>query len=169
MTRRGFTLIEVLVSVLILAGAMVILSSSWSGSLLAYRKSKVLSDMAFLLKKKMTELEVKYTGKSLEEIPEEEDGDFGKDFPNYRWELKTKKMEFPDLSAVLIQEKADEGGANDLLITVVRQMTEQFSKAIKEAKLTVKTKVGKRELESSITTYFIDYSLPLGVGGGGGG
>lgn len=174
--RRGmspsFTLIEVLVSMMILSGVIVVLTSSWSGSLFAYRKSKTLNTAAFLLKKKMIEYEVKYKDKPIEEIPDKDDGGFD-DYPTFKWSFESKNIEFPDLTSVLINSKSDEGGANELLIMVIRQMTEQFSKSIKEIKVTITTKMGKRELNYSASSYMVDYTKPMtlgaGMGGGAGG
>ena len=73
----GFTLMEVLVALAILAGALVIVSSSWSGNFLRVRKSNLYNNAALLLESKMSELQAKYYGKTLEEIPEAEAGDFG--------------------------------------------------------------------------------------------
>lgn len=164
MIQRGFTLIEVLVAMMILAGSLLVISNTWSGNLASFRKSRRIDTINYLLKKKATELELKYQDKSLDEVPEEEKGDFGNDYPDYKWALKSKKMEFPDLAPILLSK---EGGSNDQLISIVRQMTETISKSIKELKVSVFVKVGKKDQEFSVTTYLIDYNKSLSLGAGG--
>ncbi len=158
----GFTLIEVLIATIILAGSMVVLSNSWGGSIFILRKSQVVNTVAYLLKRKMTEIELKYEGAPLDEVKDEDGGDFGGDFPEYSWRMRSKKMEFPDLSAVLT---AREGGVDEKLLTIVRSMTKQFNENIKEVEVTVIYKRSKRSLEYKLTTYLIDYSKPLNLTG----
>lgn len=160
----GFSLLEVLVAVIILSGALVMLSSSWSGSLMAFRKSQTLTTIAYLLKRKMTELEVKYRPDSGLIPPEEEEGNFGDTYKDYRWEMKSKQLEFPDLSSVLTSKEGG-GGGNEMMITTVKQMTEQISQNIREMTLTVFAKVGKRELQYSVTSYNVNFSSGLNIPG----
>ncbi|MBX9766306.1 MAG: prepilin-type N-terminal cleavage/methylation domain-containing protein [Bdellovibrionales bacterium] len=163
-SSQGFTLIEVLIATIILAGAMIVLTNSWGGSIFVLRKAQVVNTVAYLLKRKMTELELKYEGAPLDEVKESEEGDFGADFPEYGWKMKSKKMEFPDLSGVLT---AREGGVDEKLLTIIRSMTKQFNQNIKEVEVTVVYKKSKRTLEYKLTTYIIDYSKPLNLLGGG--
>lgn len=152
---------------MILAGAMVALSQSWNGSLFAFRKSQYVNTIVGLLKKKTVELEIKYKAKGFSEIPESDGGDFGSDFPDFTWQAETKDLEFPDLSPILVSQ---EGGANELLLTVVKQMTEYISKATKEMKVTVIWKSGKNEIKYSVTTYLVNNEAgSIGMGGAGAG
>lgn len=163
--KRGFTLVEVLIAMLILAGAMVALSQSWSGSLFAFRKSQTLNAITSLLKKKVTELEIKYKTLSFTEIPETENGDFGKDYPDLKWLAETKDMDFPDLTQLLVTQ---DGGANEMLITIVKQMTEFFSKSIKELRVTVIWTSAGREVKYGVTTYLVNNTAAgNGLGPGG--
>lgn len=163
-SSRGFTLIEVLIATIILAGAMIVLTNSWGGSIFVLRKAQVVNTVAYLLKRKTTEIELKYEGAGLEEVKETEEGDFGADFPDYAWKMQSKKMEFPDLSGVLT---AREGGVDERLLTIIRSMTKQFNENIKEVEVTVIYKKSKRTLEYKLTTYIVDYTKPLNLLGGG--
>ena len=159
----GFTLMEVLVALAILAGAMVVVSSSWSGNFLRVRKSNLYNNVAFLLESKMSEIQAKYYGLPLEEIPEQESGDFGADYKQYRWEFATQEFEMPDLSSALIK---DRDGASEMLLTVMKNTQEYISKSVKEGTLTVFVKGGaKNEVSFAVTTYFIDYDKELSVAG----
>ena len=87
MTNRtkisGFTIIEVLISISILVGAIITISSVWSGNTLRIRKSRLFNEVGFLLERKVAEIELKFEGKDLSSIPEELSGDFGEKFKNY--------------------------------------------------------------------------------------
>jgi hypothetical protein len=124
-----------------------------------------------LLQQKMLEFEVKYRGKAGGEIAESEDGDFGDKFPGYRWTFESREFTMPNMEAILISQ---EGGADEMLLMMVRQMGEYIEKSVKEGKVTVfvkgnkKTKSGKQvERKFTLTTYFVDYeaNVPLGMGG----
>ncbi len=157
MNKKAFTLIETLVAMMILAGALVVLGNSWSGSLGAIRKSRNITVVSLLLQKKMVELELKYQGRFLD-VPEEDAGDFGSDFKDFKWKLKTKKLEIPDLAASLT---AREGGASDTEIAIVKQLKEIIDSSVKEMRVTLVWKKGTKELEYSVATYLVDWDKEL--------
>jgi general secretion pathway protein I len=164
---RGFTLIEVLVALIIVAAAIMASASLWSGNFTTMRKSALNYDVATILERKMVELETKYSNKSFTEIPEEEEGDFGSEFPQFRWQMKSRDMEFPDLTPLIAAQ-------NEKLVTIIKQMTEYLNKAIKEVKVSVFVKRNKKEAEFSATEYFVDYNKDVasalgGAAGGGAG
>ena len=136
---KGFTLIEVLVALSILAGGIVMLTLSWSGNFMRIRKTTMLSDVSTLLERKMVETEAKYKTKQLAEIPDEEEGDFGSEHPQYKWKMKSKDLKLPDLSPLLIGQ---EDGADETLLSMIKQVSESLSKAIKEVRITIYVKRG---------------------------
>lgn len=167
--RQGFTLIETLIAMVLLAGALIVLGNAWSGSLNAIRKSRSLTTLSLLLQRKMTEYEIKYKDKSGGEIPEGEEGDFGEDFGPYKWKMETRKLEMPDMSAALT---ARTGGATETEIMIVKQLQEMIEKSVKELKVTVLWSTNEKVQEYSLTTYLIDHdqaSIGGGIPGGGGG
>lgn len=152
-----------MLAVVILASALLLLTNSWSASFLRVRKTQQQFEIAALLERKMTDIEIEYRGKSLDEIPDEKGDDFGKDYPQYAWKMTSKPLEIPDISATLASK---DGGVDQFTVTIVKQLTEGLSKAIKEVTVTVILKNAKpKPLEYSVTTYFVDYDkdLPLGV------
>ena len=157
----GFTLVEVLVALAILSGALVIVSSGWSGNLLRVRSSNLYNNVALLLESKMSELQAKYNDRPLEEIPESESGDFGADYKQYRWEFKTQKFEMPDLSSLYIKQ----GQGDQMLLTIIKTTQDYISEAVLEGTLTVYVKAAGKEVAFSVSTYFVDYEKDLAVGG----
>jgi len=164
--RNGFTLIEVLVALMIVSAAIMASASLWSGNFTVMRKSALNYDVATILERKMVEVEAKYKDKPLTEIPDEESGDFGSEFPQYRWILKSREMEFPDLTPIIMGQSEE---PNEMLISMIKQMTEYLGKAIKEVQVSVFVRRGKREMEFSATQYFVDYSKEFSAPGTGGG
>lgn len=166
LVRNGFTLLEVLIALAILASGIIVLNTAWSGNNLRIRKANLYQNVSTLLERKVVELEAKYKAKPFNELPEEEEGDFGSDFPLYRWKLKSKDMEMPDLTSALTPpgESLDEN-----LRTMIKTMTESISKSVKEVKVSVFVKSkGDSEIEFFVSTYFVNWQFDLGLGAGGG-
>lgn len=163
--QRGFSLIEVFVAMMILGGGIFVIANAWSGNFLRVRNSRINNTAASLIERKMTEVEVMYAGKPLEEIKEEDTGDFGAMYPGYRWTLASKEFEMPDISGMLA---AREGGADEMLLTLVKTLAEYVKQSVKEVSVTVsfKPKHGN-EIRHTVTTYFVDYSKEIQMPGGG--
>lgn len=163
--QSGFSLVEVLFATIILGGALVALSSSWSGTVFSFRKSEKVQIITSLLKSKTTELELKYAQTGYGAIPEAEDGDFGDEFPDLKWKSEVRELEFPDLAALMLSE---EGKIDEMTRTVIKQMTDHFSKNIKELKITITWAGTKNKpVEYSVTTYIVNYAGGLPSMGGG--
>lgn len=163
-SARGFTLIEVLIALMIMTGSIIVVANAWSGNFMRIRKTNMYNNVATLLERKMLEIEAAYREKKITEIPESEGGDFENDYPNYRWEMKSRDLEVPDLTPLLVGQ---DGGADETLISMMKQMTDYINQTVKEVKVSVFVKGTKGEVEFSATQYFVDYDKDFGVPGGG--
>lgn len=152
---------EVLIALMIIAGAILVLANSWSGSFMKIRKSELNNNVAVMLERKMIEVEAKYKDK-FNEIPESESGDFGTENPLYSWSLKSKELKVPDLTPLLVNK---DQGADENLIALIRQLTDYLNKTVKEVQITISVKTPRKVMDYSATTYIIDYSQGLGLGG----
>lgn len=163
-SRRGFTLIETLVAMVILSGGVMVLANSWSGNFMRIRNSRVNNTMAVLLERKMTEVEVKNKTKKFDEVPESDAGDFGSKYPGYRWEMKAKKFEMPDMTAALIGKKE---GVDQMMLMIAQTVQDYIKEVVKEVSVTVyyKGRVGK-EIKNGVTVYIVDYTKELPMPGG---
>jgi general secretion pathway protein I len=161
--RKGFTLVETLIALAIMVTSLMVLSQSISAAFARTKKTQVNFEIASLLERKMIDVQMEYGNKAIESIPEDKEDNFGEKFPDYRWKLKSKKLELPDLSALLTSQ---DGGADQMTISVSRQLFEAISSAIKEVTVTViyKPKDAKKPLEASVTKYFVDYDKPVEFG-----
>ena len=94
MNRKGFTLLEVLVSISILAISLTAIVNSQSASLRLYDSAKNISTAINLARTKMAYFEMIYKGEQFGEIPEEQDGDFeAEGFPAFKWKMTFKEDE----------------------------------------------------------------------------
>jgi general secretion pathway protein I len=78
----GFTLLEVMVAIAILSIALVAVYGSQSQSVSLASEAKLNTSAALLAQAKMAEIEAE----NVENLASDS-GDFGEDFPNYRWDL----------------------------------------------------------------------------------
>lgn len=122
------------------------------------RKTQLSTEVSALLERKMVEVEMEYAGKPLDSIPEEKEDDFGSEYPQYSWKMESKDFEVPDFSATLT---AQAGGADELTLTVMKTLSEHLGKSVKEVKVTVIYKAGKKPLNFSATQYFVDYDKDI--------
>ena len=166
--KSGFTLVEVLIAIAIFALSLVALTTSWYSNELKTRKARVATQAALLLEQNMAEFEMLYENENLSSLPEEESGDFGEDYPNYRWSFESQEFTMPDLSQALISS-GEEQANQQMMLMIMQQMKGYFSEAIKEAKVTIYVKIRDKEARYSATTYFVDYDTPLSVPGVGAG
>jgi len=92
----GFTLLEIMIALAIIAIALVAALGSQSQSVSLANEAKFTTTVTYLAQHKMAELEAKK--------PEDlisDSGDFGEDFPGYRWEVEVSDVsmeEFEKLS-----------------------------------------------------------------------
>lgn len=163
---NGFTLLEVVLALVVMASGLFILTNSWASTYSRLRKTQVQVQIATLLERKVTEIEREYKNKSLESIPDEKEDNFGSDLPEYSWRLRSKKFEMPNLSAMLT---AQPGGADPILMGLMNTYTEFLGKCVKEVNVSVTYNEGKKPINADVTIYMMDYnkSLPLPSLGGG--
>jgi len=93
---NGFTLLEVMVAIAIIAITLVTVFGSQSQSLSLANEAKFSTTAALLAQSKMAEIEVVN--------PEDlvsDSGDFGETFPNYYWKLTVRDISFVGADEVL--------------------------------------------------------------------
>lgn len=84
----GFTLLEVMVSLAIIATVLISVYKLHAQSLALAHETHFYGLAPFLAQQKMAELALGET-----DIPENGTGDFGEDFPNFRWKVDVESME----------------------------------------------------------------------------
>jgi general secretion pathway protein I len=159
--KKGFTLIEVLISLLILAVTSIILYQAWNGSLNAIRKGRTYNTVTFLLQRKVTEFEIQSKNKKIDELKEEQKGDFGSDYPDFSWEIKLTPFTVPPITP---PKSKNDVGTSQIAETIFKVISDYFEKSVREVLVTVNYKGGKRTLHYSVSTLFVDLSVPIPTG-----
>lgn len=155
-SNKGFTLLEVMIAVAILAVSLMALMNFQSQAILASSRAQRLSVVTLLARQKMGEvlLEIEQ-GIPKGEFPDEkeESGVFeGEDFVDYYWSLKIKKVEIPT-------PELPEGGA-ELMGQALQMLSEELSKSAREIRLSVGWREYDEEEEGiSLVTHIVN---PLG-------
>ena len=85
--EQGFTLLEIMVSLSIIALALTTLLTSQSQSLSLASEAKFDSMATLLAQSRIAEIETA----NIEDL-RSESGDFGDDFPNYYWEMELNSI-----------------------------------------------------------------------------
>ena len=92
---NGFTLIEVLLAMALLAIGLVAVYQSQSQSISMSTDSRFMTTAALLAQSKMVEVEA---GSTL--VNHSEDGDFGSDYSQYTWHLEVGDTQLPQFKKI---------------------------------------------------------------------
>jgi general secretion pathway protein I len=93
--NRGFTLLEVMIAVAIIAIALTTLLGSQSQSVFFANSAKFETMAALLAQSKMSEITIQ-AADSLSS----DSGDFGEDYPGYAWEATVSDVSIEGLDAI---------------------------------------------------------------------
>ena len=111
---NGFTLIEVMIAMAILAIALVAVFQLQSQSISMSTDSRFMTTAAMLAQSKMVEVEAGSTLTS-----HKEDVDFGLDYPQYTWHLEvgdTQLQQFKKIEVTVTNKLFISGGTYKLLL-----------------------------------------------------
>jgi general secretion pathway protein I len=92
---NGFTLMEVMIAMAILAIALIAVFQLQSQSISMSTDSRFMTTAALLAQSKMVEAEA---GSTL--TNHKEDGDFGPDYPQYTWRLEVGDTQLPQFKKI---------------------------------------------------------------------
>lgn len=92
---HGFTLLEVMIAIAILAITLVTVFQSQSQSISMENRARLLTTAVLLAQAKMTEIEAA----NVRDLRSGR-GDFGDTYPDYTWEMEVKDSEVPALKRI---------------------------------------------------------------------
>ncbi len=95
--KRGFTLLEVMIAMAILAIALVAVYQSQSQSIAMASDSRFLTTASLLAQGRMALLDAAAPGSV-----KAERGDFGEDFPDYSWQVTIEDTEVERLKRLVV-------------------------------------------------------------------
>jgi general secretion pathway protein I len=176
---RGFTLLEVMIALAILAGALLTVSEIVGASLRSHVRSRQLDVATLLARGKLAELEDEYERRGFRDFDETEEGTFEEDgHAEIRFTVEVVKPEVelsPD--RILQMLTGEEGGLEALfgpapepgggpqttfpgaaalgpaLQLQLTQLGEQVKKSVRELRLTVSWPDGKRDGSFTVVTH----------------
>lgn len=155
---RGFTLLEVMVALAILAASLVAISEIVGGALRNHTRARQVDVATILARGKMVELVAQYERKGFRDFDESEDGDFDREgHPEVRWKVDVKRPSVqlgpdavlaalaggktlqdllppPDQAPALAPFQAMFAASMQALLT---RIGEQLKKGVREVRLTV--------------------------------
>lgn len=173
---RGFTLLEVMVSLGILAASLVAVSEVVGGALRNHVRARELDVATGLARAKMVELQAGYERKGFRDFDETEEGTFeAEGHPEVRWKVDVKKpavelgpdavlaalaggktlqdlMPPPDQAPHLAPFQAALQG---VLQTVLTRIGEQLKKGVREVRLTVSWRGGAAVESFDVVTHLV--------------
>jgi general secretion pathway protein I len=198
MRRRpdgGFTLLEVMVALAILAGALVLIGSGIAQNVRQAEHARKLRIATLLMRQKMTTLEADLYQTGFSDFAEEDSGNFADvGFPQYRWASKAEKVELPadlaqsaaeasrklaDATASLSQSSTanSKAMAQATDSSVMSTLLSSFGGVVEQVRLAMEDSVRRvtvhvywmeppREEKLEVTAYFVDTTrMTLGTGG----
>ena len=143
--QKGFSLLEVLIALGILASSLSILMTGvWSSLKFQTRDEELLQGVS-LAGNRMAELEAELEDDmEKNKFPDDatKEGEFEAPFENYKWSYEIKKVEIP----VMPQE-----GQNQVLQGVIKSVLKDISKAVRQVKLKVSWLDSEDDVERDVT------------------
>ena len=115
--RRGFTLMEVMIAMAILAIALVVIFQSQSQSASMAAHARFLTTASLLAQSRMAEIEARGPRNF-----QSEDGDFGAGFPDYRWRLEVRDTEIDRFKRLEMRVTHDRLAKNNTFTVVLYKL-----------------------------------------------
>jgi general secretion pathway protein I len=178
---RGFTLLEMLIALSVMAVAMVVLMGTQSSGTRMLVHANDLSTVVMLTRAKMQDIEYKTLKDGFTDSAEEtESGDFSDEgYPEVEWEVVIERIEIGDDSAnsfVTAMEEQLFGGEDEsgtisgagvavgqavpLLITMLPSMINRIGERIRRITLTVSWEHLGRPQSMTVSQYIVQVVLP---------
>ncbi|MFH1652661.1 MAG: prepilin-type N-terminal cleavage/methylation domain-containing protein [Pseudomonadota bacterium] len=145
----GFTLIEVLVAVGIMAMSLVVLLGFEGNTVRMSGRSKDITVASWLARLKIVEIQMELAkDKKKGEFPEDksENGDFEEPFQDYSWNMVLRKVELPAPPGI------EEGSMQDM---IAKQLTQQISQSVRELKVSIKHRLWDEKRAVVVTTHMV--------------
>ena len=159
----GFSLLEVLMAIAILAVSFTVLLGTQSNHILLSERAEFMSTAVMLAREKMTdtELEYRYDGlprNDLEEIKPISDQPFGEEFPEFGYELTIRSVTIP-----IPTPPSDDQTDTSLIANSSAMISRFLSQAMREVRLVVfwESAVGRDQIE--VVTHLVDLNTNVGL------
>lgn len=162
-SSSGFTLIEVMIAVGILAIGLGAILVAENNSLDVTFRAKRMTTIAMLAKNALIQAEREISGKTFSEVKEEEGGQFDAPFQEYRWERKIKEITFPNILDQSKAKKDEVSSVDENTARVVKIATTYLSKSSREVTVTIKWTDKKEEQKFVVSQYWVDLDHAIDI------
>lgn len=164
--KRGFTLLEVLLAMVIFAASVLAITQTVTGGLRNARESERVFEATQAAQSKMAELQMKYQAKidkdGVEGSLGEEEGSFPKPFERYKWKaaLAESNIKFTRatvekfLGQVGLEEREAADKAEELRL-VLANLNKVFKENFVELKLTVSWQEYGKKYSVPVVTHLL--------------
>ncbi len=185
---RGFTLLEVMIALAILAASLVLVSDVVGGALRNHVRARQLEVATTLARGKMAELEDRYEAKGFRDFDESDDGTFEDDgHPEVHWKLEVRVPTVGLGPDQVLQALTGSGGGlqellppelipaigpaqgvvNATLQRILTRIGEDVKKGVREVRLTVSWADGGPEESFTVVTDMVVVQPTQPTGGPG--
>jgi len=172
--ERGFTLMEVMLALAILAGGLALSIATTAANVKQAHRAQLLGVATSLARGKMLDIEEELLQEGFQELDQSDDGDFSDEgWPNITWEAKIEKIELPGLAALQAADSASEEGGTPsgmsgtsesasptaalgagLISSQFEMISSVLEASIRRVELTVTWKVGQDTESMVVVCYY---------------
>ena len=149
--KKGFSLLEVMVAIAILAIALLALVNFQGQSMFVYGRAEKLSLATFLAREKMAEVLLQLDKEKFQQGSFSEDksesGTFEKPYEEYKWEYKLRKVTFPAPEGAEAQQ--------DPMMAMVGLVSVQLKELVREVKLTITWQELGKDQSLDVVTHIV--------------
>lgn len=164
--RGGFTLLETLIAVAIMAVAFSSILVLESSAIHGVEKTRTMDIVAMLAKNAMIEAEQEFQGKTFKEVKEEEKGEFEAPYQAYYWKRTVKELKFPNINFAAMAgggEEAADSPAMRGIDMLTRLLTKFLSDSVREVTVTISWAKGPGSQSASVSTYWVDLNHEISL------
>ena len=163
MNSKGFTLIEVMIAIGVLAIGFGAILVAENNSLDVTIRAKRMTTVATLAKNAIIQAERELVGKTFLEVKKESSGQFEAPYADYHWERKIKEITFPNILSDN-KEKKDEATVSDANVEkIVKIATNYLSKSSREITITINWKEKGENQSFSVSQYWVDLNHSFNI------
>lgn len=177
--QGGFTLIEVMIALAIMAGMLTLLLRGAAGNVASTDRARMMTAATELARNKMYDIEEELLHNGFQPDVQEDEGDFEEEgWPQIKWKTEIAKIELPNAEALsgFDGEDGEEGedssgggtgglGGGGLGGAIIGSQFEMVKNMMEEAlrrvRVTISYKVAGYEEEFTVDCYFTD---PAAIG-----
>jgi prepilin-type N-terminal cleavage/methylation domain-containing protein len=161
--KQGFTLVEVMIAIAILAVSLISLNSYQAFSVRRATEAQKLTTATMLARKKMAETELEFRNLALNDIKKEDGGNF-EGYEGFSWKRAAEEFIIP-IPPALQNANSGAGEGEDMMTAQITQkVAEIISKHVMKITLTVDYSVRGKKRQLQVVTHYVDLVSELEVG-----